>query len=85
MTQVIGGSGVVKSVSVIPGAIGYNSFGLAAAISLPSAAVMNADGIFVLPTPATISAAAGAFEAGALYPDGSASWAAVTLVNQPGM
>jgi len=80
----IGDSSLVKAVSASAGAIGYTNYGSATLANMPSAALRNADGNFILPSTSTISAAASYFESGGAYPDGASSWASVTLVNQPG-
>jgi len=84
VTAVNGDSSLVKGVGATIGAIGYTNYGSATAANLPSARLQNADGFFVTPSQITITAAATAFENSVPYPAGTASWAAVTLANQPG-
>jgi len=84
VTSVMGDSTVVQTVSTVAGALGYANFGLAAKYGMQSAAIRNADGIFVTASLQTIEAAATPYETAGAYPAGTASWAAISLVNQPG-
>lgn len=82
-----GNDGVAGLVGQTPGAVGYVEAAFAGRAGLPAAAVRNAAGAFVPPTPAGAAAAADARVAGAAVPNAVSNASAdlrVSLVDAPG-
>lgn len=71
-----GNDGVAGSVRNTPGAIGYIELAYALENDIPYASLQNKEGNYVLPSPASVIAAAAA------HPD--VSWRNFSIVNEPG-
>jgi phosphate transport system substrate-binding protein len=82
-TGATGSNGVAGTVASTPGAIGYAELNYAALGGNAYAKLLNPAGAYALPTANSTAAAAAAVASH--LPLGSASWANVSMINEPGM